>query len=119
MILIMVAALALGLILGFVLDITYPTEYSFYITMALLAAMDSVIGAIRSMMEDKYDTTIFVSGFATNALLAGVLTFVGDKLGVPLYYAAIFVFGGRLFNNLAAIRRMIIERHRERKQRNM
>lgn len=119
MILIMVAALALGLILGFVLDITYPTEYSFYITMALLAAMDSVIGAIRSMMEDKYDTTIFVSGFVTNALLAGVLTFVGDKLGVPLYYAAIFVFGGRLFNNLAAIRRMIIQRHRDRKQRKM
>ena len=119
MILIMVAALALGLILGFVLDITYPTEYSFYITMALLAAMDSVIGAIRSMMEDKYDTTIFVSGFVTNALLAGVLTFVGDKLGVPLYYAAIFVFGGRLFNNLAAIRRMIIQRHRERKRQKM
>lgn len=119
MILIMVAALALGLILGFVMDITYPTEYSFYITMALLAAMDSVIGAIRSMMEDKYDTTIFVSGFVTNALLAGVLTFVGDKLGVPLYYAAIFVFGGRLFNNLAAIRRMIIQRYRERKRQKM
>lgn len=119
MIIIMVAALALGLALGFVLDITYPTEYSFYITMALLAAMDSVIGAIRSMMEDKYDTTIFVSGFLTNALLAGILTFVGDKLGIPLYYAAIFVFGGRLFNNLAVIRRIIIQRHRDRKRQKM
>lgn len=117
MILIMAAALALGLVMGFVLDITYPVEYSFYITMGLLAAMDSVIGAIRSMMEDKYDTTIFVSGFLTNALLAGVLTFMGDKLGVPLYYAAIFVFGGRLFNNLAAIRRILIEGYRDRKRR--
>lgn len=119
MIIIMAAALILGLVLGFVLDITYPAEYSFYITMGLLAAMDSVIGAIRSMMEDKYDTTIFVSGFVTNALLAGLLTFMGDKLGVPLYYAAIFVFGGRLFNNLAAVRRMLIQRYRDRKRQKM
>lgn len=119
MIIAMVIALALGLILGFALDVTYPTEYSFYITMALLAAMDSVIGAIRSSMENKYDTTIFVSGFVTNAALAGLLTFVGDKLGIPLYYAAIFVFGGRLFNNLAAIRRIIIQRYRDKKQRKL
>ena len=119
MIIAMVVALVLGLIAGFALNVTYPTEYSFYITMALLAAMDSVVGAVRSSMEDKYDTTIFVSGFVTNALLAGILTFVGDKLGIPLYYAAIFVFGGRLFNNLAAIRRIIIERHRDRKRRKM
>ena len=116
MIIAMVVALSLGLILGFALDITYPTEYSFYITMGLLAAMDSVIGAIRSSMEDKYDTTIFVSGFVTNAALAGILTFVGDKLGIPLYYAAIFVFGGRLFNNLAAIRRILVHRYRDKKK---
>ncbi|MEG0830538.1 MAG: small basic family protein [Anaerovoracaceae bacterium] len=115
MIIIMGVALILGLGLGFALDITYPTEYSFYITMGLLAAMDSVVGAIRSTLEDKYDATIFVSGFATNAILAGALTFMGDKLGVPLYYAAILVFGGRLFNNLAAIRRILIEKYRNKK----
>ena len=115
----MTIALILGLICGFSLNITYPTEYTFYITMALLAAMDSLVGAIRADLEEKYDTTIFVSGFITNALLAGVLTFVGDKLGIPLYYAAIFVFGGRLFNNLAAIRRIIIQRYRDKKQQKM
>lgn len=119
MIIAMTIALILGLICGFALNITYPTEYTFYITMALLAAMDSLVGAIRADLEKKYDTTIFVSGFITNALLAGVLTFVGDKLGIPLYYAAIFVFGGRLFNNLAAIRRILIQRYRDKKQQKM
>ena len=103
--------LAVGLSIGFFFNITYPTEYSFYITMALLAAMDSVIGAARAHMEDKYNDLIFITGFACNALLAGILTFVGDKLGVPLYYAAILVFGGRLFNNLAVIRRIALDRY--------
>ena len=110
MIIVIFIGLAAGLAIGFAFNITYPTEYSFYVTMALLAAMDSLIGAARSHMEDKYNGLIFITGFACNAALAGILTFVGDKLGIPLYYAAIFVFGGRLFNNLAVIRRLLLER---------
>ncbi len=79
--------------------------------------MDSIVGATRSMMEGRYNNIIFISGFITNALLAIVLTYVGDKLGVPLYFAAIFVFGGRLFNNLAVIRRLAIDKYFERKTR--
>ncbi|WP_369323972.1 DUF1290 domain-containing protein [Methanosarcina mazei] len=35
---------------------------------------------------------------------------MGDRLGVPLYYAAIFAFGGRLFQNFAIIRRYLFNR---------
>ena len=118
MVLAMLIGLSAGLIIGFVFNITYPLEYSFYITMALLAAMDSVVGAIRSHLEGKYNNVIFITGFLTNAALAGLLTFVGDKLGVPLYYAAIFVFGGRLFNNIAASRRIAIEKIMAKKNKN-
>ncbi len=115
MIVAMVAGLAAGIFLGFALDITYPSAYSFYITMGLLAAMDSVIGAARSHFEGKYDNLTFISGFIVNALLAAALTFVGDVLGIPLYYAAILVFGGRMFNNFASIRHILIERHKAKK----
>lgn len=107
----MAVGLTLGLALGFGLDVTYPTEFSFYITMALLAAMDSLLGAVRSYMEEKYNNVIFISGFLVNAILAAALVYLGDRLGVPLYYAVIFVFGGRLFQNLAVIRRIIIDRY--------
>ena len=106
MIIIILIGLIIGLAVGFIFNITYPTEYSFYVTMALLAAMDSLIGAARAHMEEKYNGLIFITGFACNAVLAGLLTFVGDKLGIPLYYAAIC----RLFNNLAVIRRLVIEK---------
>ena len=107
----MALGLGLGLVLGFALNITYPSEFSFYITMALLASMDSLLGAARSYMEGKYNNPIFISGFLTNAILAAALVYLGDRLGVPLYYAVIFVFGGRLFQNLAVIRRILIERY--------
>jgi len=106
----MLIGLIAGLTLGFIFNIRYPLEYSFYITMALLAAMDSVVGALRAHLEDKYSNSIFITGFLTNAALAAILAFVGDRLGIPLYYAVIFVFGVRLFNNLAMCRRIAIEK---------
>lgn len=100
-----------GIVLGFNLNISYPTEYSFYITMGLLAAIDSILGAARAHLEGKYNNLIFISGFITNAILAGLLAYLGDRLGVPLYYAAILVFGGRLFQNIAVIRRVLIDKY--------
>lgn len=111
MIIAMILGLTAGLILGFVLNISYPSEYSFYITMALLAAMDSLLGAVRSYLEGRYNNLIFLTGFLTNAILAAVLVYLGDKLGVPLYYAVILVFGGRLFQNLAVSRRMSLDKY--------
>ena len=79
--------------------------------MGLLAALDSILGAARAYLEQKYNNLIFISGFITNAVLAGLLAYLGDRLGVPLYYAAILVFGGRLFQNIAVIRRLLIEKY--------
>lgn len=115
----MILGLLGGIILGFTLNISYPTEYSFYITMGLLAAIDSILGAARSHLEGKYNNLIFISGFITNAILAGLLAYLGDRLGVPLYYAAILVFGGRLFNNLAVIRRLLIDKYMLKKDSNI
>jgi small basic protein len=118
MIIAMFLGLAVGVALGFAFTFSFPIEYAFYITMALLAALDSLVGAARSHLEGKYNNLIFISGFIVNAVLAGALTYMGDLLGIPLYYAAIFVFGGRLFNNLAVIRRIIIDKYIRKKSQN-
>lgn len=108
--------LMIGVLLGLKLDVMYPAKYALYISVAILASLDSVFGAIRSMFENKFNTEIFVSGFFGNAILAGLLAYIGDRLGVPLYYAAIFAFGGRLFQNFAIIRRYLLEKAKTPKQ---
>ena len=102
--------LAVGLLIGSLVSVSIPAEYARYTAVAILAALDSVLGAVRANLAGQYDNTIFITGFFTNTLLAGVLTFLGDRLGVELYYAAIFAFGVRLFNNLALIRRHLLTR---------
>lgn len=105
-----VLGLLIGLVLGAAFDLTVPVQYSRYTAMAILAALDSVMGAARAELQGDFDTQVFLSGFFANIVLAGALTFLGDRLGVELYLAAIVAFGVRLFNNLAVIRRRLLER---------
>jgi small basic protein len=102
--------LALGLLAGILSPITVPYLYAPYMSIAILAALDSVFGGLRAIEENNFDMNIFITGFFSNALLAGFLAYFGDRLGIPLYFAAIFAFGVRIFQNLAILRREIIRR---------
>ena len=77
---------------------------------AIIAALDSVFGGITSVLKGNFDIKIFASGFFGNAALAIILTWLGVKLNVDIYLAAIVVFVGRMFINLAIIRRYYIEK---------
>ncbi|MBQ8589054.1 MAG: small basic family protein [Firmicutes bacterium] len=100
-----------GLIIGFSTGLAYPSEYTFYITVALLAALDSLVGAARAQLQKEFNGVVFTTGLIVNTILAALLTYLGDLLGVPIYYAAIITFGGRLFNNMAVIRRVLLDRY--------
>lgn len=105
----------IGVIIGLILPYTYSATYSLYISVALLACLDSLFGGVRANLEENFNLSIFLSGFFGNAILAAFLAYLGDRLGVPLYYAAIFTFGGRLFENFARIRRILLKRRIEKK----
>jgi small basic protein len=105
-----IIGLLLGIIIGVLTPISIPPAFAKYMSVALLASLDSVFGGLRSGLEDKFDNVIFVTGFFSNALLAALLVFMGDKLGLDLYYVALLAFGMRIFQNLAIIRRHFIKR---------
>ena len=114
--LIPISGLVLGVYVGGVLDLAIPAGMVKYLSIAILASLDSVFGGIKAMYEKNYDNVLMLSGFATNALLAAFLTYIGDMLGIDLHYAAIFAFGVRLFGNLSMIRIHIIGNLRERER---
>lgn len=103
--------LLIGLFIGFQLPILLPVIYVKYMSIGVLAALDSVFGGIRAYMEDAFDNPIFISGFITNTLLAAGLAYLGDRLGLELYLAAVVVFGVRLFQNLGIIRRYLLKKY--------
>ena len=107
--------LIVGLLIGILIPMHIPQEFSTYAAVAILAALDSVLGGVCASMEKRFDIRIFLSGFFANSVLAALLAFIGDKLGIQLYLAAIFAFGNRLFINLGVLRRHLINRHEERR----
>ena len=106
-------AILIGCILGALIGMNAPMisyTYSSYLAIAIIAALDSVFGGITSVLNGKFDLKIFISGFFGNALLSIMLTWLGVKLNVDIYLAAIVVFVGRMFTNFAIIRRYYIDK---------
>ena len=106
-------AILIGCILGALIGMNAPMisyTYSSYLAIAVVAALDSVFGGITSVINKNFDLKIFVTGFFGNAILAILLTILGQKLNVDIYLAAIVVFVGRMFVNLAIIRRYFVDK---------
>lgn len=126
MILFPLAALVIGFALFYISGRGFEADEAFarYTAIAVLAGLDTVLGGLRARLsdEDEFDDVIFVSGFFVNALLASTLVVLGEKLGLEaglgqgrvsaMMLAAAVVFGARIFNNLAALRRLLIEKWR-------
>ena len=106
-------AILIGCIAGALIGMNAPMisyTYSSYLAIAVVAALDSVFGGITSVINKKFDLKIFITGFFGNAILAILLTILGQKLNVDIYLAAIVVFVGRMFVNLAIIRRYYVDK---------
>ena len=106
-------AILIGCVLGAILGLNAPMisyTYSSYLAIAIIAALDSVFGGIASVIKKNFDLKIFISGFFGNAILAILLTILGQKLNVDIYLAAIVVFVWRMFMNLGTIRRYYVEK---------
>ena len=105
-----IIGLGIGILVGLKSPLFVPVQYSKYLSVAVLAALDSVFGGIRAALEDQFDNSVFISGFFSNTLLAALLAYTGDRLGVELFMAAIVAFGVRIFQNLAIIRRVLLKK---------
>ena len=105
----MIAALALivGLVVGLVLRPTVPHGLEPYLPIAVVAALDALFGGIRARLDGIFDSKVFVVSFISNVVVAALIVFLGDKLGVgsQLSTAVVVVLGIRIFANAAAIRR--------------
>ena len=110
----------LGLIVGIGTGLAYkfsiPPELARYTAVAILAALDSVFGAIKADIDHKYDNLIFITGLAFNMIIAAGITYLGDRLGLDLYLAVLVAFTFRIFMNIGSIRRFILEKFRNKKK---
>jgi small basic protein len=105
----MIGALGLlaGVLLGFFLEPDVPFFLEPYLPIAVVAALDAAFGAMRAFLDGIFDDKVFVVSFISNVLIAALIVYLGDQLGVggQLSTGVIVVLGIRIFSNVAAIRR--------------
>ena len=102
-----VIGLAIGVALGIFLHPDVPIWLQPYLPIAVVAALDAVVGAFRALAEGTFVDRVFIVSFLSNIVIAGLLVFLGDQLGVgaQISTGVIIVLAMRIFATAAAIRR--------------
>jgi small basic protein len=88
-----------------------------YVAIGCLAGIDSVLGGIRAGLEGKFSNDVFVTGFLSNIVIAFFLAWLGDRIGINLFLAAVLVLGWRVFTNLSLIRRILLTKWQDARER--
>ena len=72
-------------------------------------ALDAVFGGLRAYLDEIFDAKVFVVSFTFNVLVAALIVWLGDQLGVgtQLSTAVVVVLGIRIFGNASALRRRL------------
>jgi small basic protein len=99
--------LIVGALIALVLRPTVPADMTRYVAMGVVAAVDASFGGVRAYVEHTFNDRVFVLAFVSNAVVAAGLVWLGDQLSVDLTTAVAVVFGIRIFQNLAALRRRL------------
>jgi small basic protein len=101
--------LVLGIVAGLFLEPTVPIWMQPYLPIAVVAALDAVFGGLRALLDGIFDDRVFVVSFVANVLVAALIVYLGDQLGVgsQLSTGVVVVLGIRIFSNAAAIRRQL------------
>ena len=104
-----IVGLIIGIALGIFLEPVLPTGLQPYLPIAIVAALDALFGGFRAYLERVFDEKVFVVSFTSNVLIAALIVWVGDQIGVgaQLSTAVVVVLGVRIFTNAAAIRRAL------------
>ena len=109
----MIAALGLivGAALGLFLQPDIPLWLQPYLPIAIVAGLDALFGALRALLDGIFSDRVFVISFVSNVLIAALIVFVGDQLGVgsQMSTGVVVVLTMRIFANVAAIRRHLLK----------
>ena len=102
-----VLGLVAGLAIGLFVHPSVPVWLQPYLPIAVIAALDAVFGALRAVLDGIFDDKVFVVSFLSNVVVAALIVFLGDQLGVgaQLSTGVVVVLGVRIFSNVASIRR--------------
>jgi len=102
------AGILAGILLGLYTPMRIPKDYTVMVAIVLLAAFDSILGAMKAYVARDFKLSVFLGGMVFNMIVAAFLTYLGNILSISIYLGVIFVFVTRMFKNLSRLRKMLL-----------
>ena len=110
-----ILGLIIGILTGLIAPLTIPISLSRYTAVAIVAILDSILGALAADLKGKYLSTIFLSGLMANIVLGAGITYLGDRIGLDLYLAVLIALMIRILSNLGIIRQEALKKYLEKR----
>jgi small basic protein len=106
-----VLGLIVGVIVGAFAKVPIPAFFQPYLPIMLIAGFDALFGALRAALDHLFNDRVFAISFFSNTIIAALIVFVGDQLGIgaQMSTAIVVVLGIRIFSNLSSVRRHIFK----------
>jgi len=106
-----IAGIILGIIAGLNFNVGYNPAYAVYISLSILALIDTIINIISENLNSEVN--ILKSGILliSDLAFALLLGYIGEQLGLPIYLAAIFAFGNNIYKNIRVITNFVIQKY--------
>ena len=97
--------IAIGIILGFFTNNMFQIspQYSIYLLLVILAVTNSSFTIISKKNMAEFKIKYCFMYIFIDIIVALVLGFISDKLGLPLYLALVFAFGNNIYKNIQFI----------------
>lgn len=99
----------LGIIVGVLIGtlskfgLYIDSTYSIYMLLLILAIINSIFTLITKKNIENFKISYCFIYIFIDIIIAVGIGFLSDKLGLPLYLAAIFAFGNNIYKNLSLL----------------
>lgn len=95
-----IAGVMLGIIAGLKLNVGYNPEYTVYISLSILAIINTIFNILCENLKGEIKTIKSILFLSSDLMFALLLGYIGEQLGLPIYLAAVFAFGNNIYKNL-------------------
>lgn len=106
-----IAGVVLGVIAGLKLNVEYNPEYIVYISLAILAMINTIFTILCENLKGETKILKSVLYLFSDLLFALFLGYIGERLGLPIYLAAVFAFGNNIYKNLKIMLDFVITKY--------
>jgi small basic protein len=99
------SGIVVGILIGYLskFGIYIDSKYSIYMLLLILAIVNSIFTLITKKNIDNFKISYCFIYIFIDIIIAVGIGFLSDKLGLPLYLAAIFAFGNNIYKNLSLL----------------